>query len=132
MSHKAVLAGRSYLLVEDEYLTASSLVLALEAVGAKVLGPVSNLDRAMEISQDPSFAVDAVILDVKLGGDMVYPFAETLVKRNVPFVFLTGYDCRSMPDHFRSAPCLTKPCDERQLTRLLAGMRPREGMARPG
>lgn len=122
MSHKAVLAGRSYLLVEDEYLTASSLVTALEGVGATVLGPVSNLDRAMEISQDPSFSVDGVILDVKLGGDMVYPFADMLVKRHVPFVFLTGYDCRSMPDSFRDAPCLTKPCDELELTRLLMEM----------
>lgn len=120
MSDQMPLAGRYYLLVEDEYLVASSLASALEDAGARVLGPVSTVDQAMEITRDPSVAIHGAILDVNLQGEMVYPFAEVLAKRNLPIVFVTGYECSAMPDSFRNVPCLTKPCNEQELIAILA------------
>jgi DNA-binding response OmpR family regulator len=72
------LIGRRLLIVEDEYLVASSLLKALENDGATVFGPVSDLERALEVVEASTFGFDAAILDVNLGGDMVYPVAATL------------------------------------------------------
>lgn len=113
------LKGRSYLIVEDEFLIAFSLANILEEEGARVYGPVSDVKTAMEIFKEQSFRVDAAILDISLKGDTVYAFAEHLASRDIPFVFVTGYDCASTPDSFRNIPCLSKPCDERELVTLL-------------
>lgn len=43
------LAGRKYLVVEDEYLIASDLLMTLEDEGARVFGPVSDVARAIEL-----------------------------------------------------------------------------------
>ncbi len=112
------LEGRRLLVVEDEYLIASELITALENARAIVYGPVSDLERAMEIAAE--FPLDGAILDINLHGEMVYPAAAILAEKRVPLVFVTGYECHSLPEPFVTAPCLTKPIEERELTKLLA------------
>ena len=34
----------------------------------------------------------SAILDINLGGEMVFPLADLLRERHIPFVFATGYD----------------------------------------
>ncbi|MGX5722355.1 hypothetical protein ACWKW5_20050 [Shinella zoogloeoides] len=65
---------------------------------------------------------DAAILDINLRGTMGYAVADRLLDIGLPFVFVTGYDCTSIPDRFRSVPCLTKPCEDRTLISHLAGL----------
>jgi DNA-binding response OmpR family regulator len=113
------LEGRRYLVVEDEYLVASSLVAALENEGARVYGPVSDLERAMEVAAQSDLSLDAALLDVNLHGGLVYPAAGMLQKRNIPFIFVTGDSATSLPAEFGGAPCFTKPYDERDLIALL-------------
>lgn len=60
--------GRRILLIEDENLIATDLVTALENAGAVVFGPVSDLERAMEIVGG-RFLLDGAVLDVKLHGE---------------------------------------------------------------
>ncbi|MGN7295405.1 response regulator [Rhizobium sp. SAFR-030] len=115
------LIGCRLLVVEDEYLVASSLLKALEKDGATVFGPVSDVERALEVVEASTFGFDAAILDVNLDGEMVYPVAATLSEQGIPFVFVTGYDLRVMPHDLAAAPCLMKPCDESELIRLLRG-----------
>lgn len=117
-----VLGGRRYLIVEDEYLIASSVISALEAAGARVFGPVSDIERALEVVGVSGLAIDGAVLDVNLHGEMVYPAAAVLTEQNVPFIFVTGYEGSSIPPQFAHAPCLTKPCDHDQLISLLASM----------
>jgi DNA-binding response OmpR family regulator len=52
---------------------------------------------------------DVAVLDVNLGGQMVYPFAEWLRSHDVPFLFCTGYE--QLDDHkrFSSWPTIRKP-----------------------
>lgn len=107
------LEGRRLLVVEDEYLIASDLMAALEKARATVYGPVSDLDRAIEIAE--SFPLDAAILDINLHGKMVFPAADVLKQRSIPFVFVTGYGSHLLPQTFQAAPCMTKPFDERDL-----------------
>ncbi|AGS25751.1 response regulator protein (plasmid) [Rhizobium etli bv. mimosae str. Mim1] len=83
-------AGRFYLIVEDEYLAASSMVMALEDAGAEVAGPVSNVAGALKLVSERACEFDAAILDINLRGTMAHPVAERLAEQGIPFVVVTG------------------------------------------
>jgi len=120
------LSGRTYLVVEDEYLVASDMLTMLESAGAKVFGPISDVQQAMEVLSEPSLELDAAVLDINLHGEMVYPAAALLVLRGTPFIFVTGYDCASMPKEFADAPCLSKPTAEADLVEALSAISARK------
>ncbi len=85
------LRDRRILIVEDEYLIALSLGDALEAAGSVVLGPVPSVDKAIEIIESEP-QIDAAVVDVNLGGALAYAVADTLLARNIPFIFTSGYE----------------------------------------
>ncbi|WP_233130617.1 response regulator [Sphingomonas jeddahensis] len=95
-------------MAEDEYLLAEDLSHALASAGASVLGPVPTLDEATAlISGDTE--IDAAILDVNLRGEMIFPVADALKDRGVPFAFATGYDQWALPERFAATPRVEKP-----------------------
>lgn len=97
------------LLVEDEFLLSLVLAADLRAAGYDVLGPCATIVAAMEAARSESF--DGAILDINLKGQLVYPVAEELARRRIPFMFLSGYPLISIPEPFRSRPRLPKPAD---------------------
>jgi DNA-binding response OmpR family regulator len=102
------LLGCRVLVVEDEYLLADDLREALAEAGAEVLGPVGSVEDAIAlIAGEPS--IDAAVLDINLRGDMIFPVADALRERAVPFAFATGYDREAIPERFADAPCIEKP-----------------------
>ena len=110
--------GRRILVVEDEYLIADDVRMALEEAGAEVLGPVASVKDAEElISSDP--VIDAALLDVNVRGEQIFAVADQLAERGVPFVFATGYDQASIPDRYSDRPCLEKPIKARQIANIL-------------
>jgi DNA-binding NarL/FixJ family response regulator len=113
------LLGRRVLIVEDEYLLADDLRDALLEEGADVLGPVASIDEAT-ILVARELRIDAAVLDINLRGDMVFPIADTLIERQVPFAFATGYDASSLPERFASIPCLEKPLRGAKVAATLA------------
>lgn len=114
------MTGRRILVVEDEYLIAWVLEQDLAEAGATVLGPVGSVPEALELVAREA-AVDGAILDVNVGGDQVYPVADALRARRVPFVLVTGYDERVIPARFRDAPRVEKPADTEVIARALFG-----------
>ena len=58
---------------------------------------------------------DAAILDVNLGGELVYPVADLLAARKMPFVFVTGYGVESIDGRFAHVPVLKKPIQRQVL-----------------
>jgi two-component SAPR family response regulator len=62
--------------------------------------------------------IDAGIIDVNLGGEFVYPVADVLVARQIPFLFVTGYGVESIDARFRHVPILKKPVQQHALTRI--------------
>ena len=50
---------------------------------------------------------------------MVYPLADHLLARGVPFLFLTGYSQANLPAQFHGVTRLNKPCDPAQLIATL-------------
>lgn len=106
------------LVVEDEYMLADDLSTELRDAGAIVLGPVGTLPDAMA-SLEAEEHVDGAILDVSLRGEMVYPVADRLVERAVPFVFTTGYDASSIPPRFAHVVRCEKPINMKRVTQAI-------------
>jgi DNA-binding response OmpR family regulator len=107
------LSGVSVLIVEDDYFVANECATVLRARGARVLGPVPDVQGAREQLRVES--PDCVLLDVNLKGEMVFEFARDLLARQVPAVFTTGYDSSFLPESLRGARCLKKPVEGRDL-----------------
>ncbi len=108
------------LVVEDEYLIRMLLEDMLVDLGYEVAAAVGSLAEATDAASTGEF--DAAILDVNLAGQEIYPVAEILAKRGVPFVFITGYGERSLAPPYRERPSLPKPFQAEQLKALLAKM----------
>jgi ActR/RegA family two-component response regulator len=104
------LERRRILIVEDDYAIASEVARAFQQHGAEVVGPVPTLATAFDVVES-DLSIELAVLDINLRGEMVYPLAEALESRGVPFVFATGYDASALPDRFRHVPLLTKPAD---------------------
>lgn len=105
------------LIVEDEFLVGMQLEEDLRSLGYSILGPFSTLESAIRASRRESF--DLAILDINLNGDMVYPLADELSSRGLPFIFLSGYIRTDLPVRFRRSPQLTKPHDPAVLSRRI-------------
>jgi len=95
------------LVVEDDFLVATLVAEILESVGWQVVGPVACLATALDAAASEDF--DAAVLDVNLRGQTVYPVAEALDARSVPFVFVTSYSREALPPLFCGRPHLGKP-----------------------
>jgi DNA-binding response OmpR family regulator len=95
------------LVVEDDFLVATLLAEIFESVGWQVVGPVAHLDTALDAAASEGF--DAATLDVDLGGQTVYPVAEVLDARRVPYVFVTACGREALPPSFCGRPHLGKP-----------------------
>jgi len=115
------LKGCRILVVEDEYLIADDLRSILLEAGAEVLGPVPNVEDAASLIEAEQ-QIDGALLDINLNGTMAFNIADTLVAREVPFVFATGYDQWAIPDRFALVPRLEKPIKGPQIFAVLAQM----------
>jgi CheY-like chemotaxis protein len=107
------LAGRHFLVIEDEPLIALDLAGSLEAAGAKVAPPVGKEAEALQVIDRTDF--DGALLDGNLHGRPVDAIAAALTRRNIPFIFITGYGREGLPSAFRHIAVLTKPFGQAQL-----------------
>ena len=108
------------LVVEDEYLIRMLLEDMLADLGYDVGAAVGTIAEASALAAKDDFA--AAILDVNLDGQQVYPVADILAKRGVPFLFVTGYGEGSLPEPYRTRPALQKPFQAEQLKSTLTGL----------
>jgi CheY-like chemotaxis protein len=107
------LAGKRLLVVEDEMLVALALSAGLQDAGAEVLASTGSASEALDIIE--SQPLDGALLDANLKGRPVDDIAAALTRRNVPFVFVTGYGRESLQRAFATAPLLAKPFSQAQL-----------------
>jgi CheY-like chemotaxis protein len=108
------------LVVEDEYLIRVLLEDMLSELDYEIAAAVGSLAEANELAVKGDFNV--AILDVNLDGVEIYPVADILARRGVPFVFVTGYGEESLAEHYRGRPALQKPFQAEQLKSVLAGL----------
>jgi CheY-like chemotaxis protein len=117
----SVLSGRRLLVVEDEYFVADDIARSLQHLGAEVLGPVPSHVEALDLVSSGE-RIDLAVLDINLRGEMIFPVAEALQARGIPFLFATGYDCTSVPQQYVAVPCWHKPFDPDELAQALPGL----------
>jgi len=117
---------RSVLILEDEPLIAAMIQELVEELGCRVVGPAHGVDRASQLIAHE--AIDFAILDIIIEGVSSYAIAEELKRRQIPFVFTTGYD-RGEIDKSFGCPVITKPFDPGFLQGVTAGQL---GLPMPG
>jgi len=100
-------------------MVAQDLAAELQGAGAEVLGPVPEIQGALDLLRAGP-APDAAILEINLGSEMVYPLTDILQDRHIPFVFTTGYEAWSIPERYRSLPRQEKPLNLQQIAQALA------------
>jgi DNA-binding NtrC family response regulator len=89
------LAGLRVFVVEDEMLVSLIIEELLTDAECIVVGPFDQVSTALEAARTEK--IDLAVLDVNINGIKVYPVAETLARRNIPFLFLTGYGDSAIP-----------------------------------
>jgi DNA-binding NarL/FixJ family response regulator len=77
------------LLAEDEPLVAVDVASQLANAGAHVVGPCATAGRAIAMLQDEE--VDVAVIDYVLADDNSEGLQETLARKGIPFVVVTGY-----------------------------------------
>jgi DNA-binding response OmpR family regulator len=84
------LLGLRVLLVEDTWVTAEALKMALEMEGATVIGPAATVTAAHQLAE--SAVCDVAVVDVNLQGEMTYDLIADLSARSTPVIVMSGYD----------------------------------------
>ena len=100
-------ASRSVLIVEDEPLISMMLEDFLDSLGHTVAGTCETVSEALERVGQGGF--DVAIVDVNLNGERVWPVADKLREKGIPYILATGGHIEPPPAQHASAPVLSKP-----------------------
>ena len=98
------------MLLEDYLLDLGCAVAGHATTVAGALGLVAKVD-----------ALDAALLDMNLGGELVTPVADALSAAGIPFCFMTGMGAVAATG-FVDAPTIGKPFDQGGLRNALIGL----------
>jgi CheY-like chemotaxis protein len=115
-------AARRVLVVDDEVLVAYDLADTVEALGHTPVGPACSCAEAHAIIDE--HACDMALLDIDIGGELVWPVARRLKAMGCAVAFVTANAHRPELDaEFPSAPVVDKPARERDVAEALGAMR---------
>jgi|SRR6516225_3745575 DNA-binding response OmpR family regulator len=123
----ATFLGRSILTVEDDQLITLELTSLFESAGAQVIAARTYEQAVIAIER---YQISAALLDHGLQEEDVALFCELLTKRQIPFMFYTGY-----ADLERSYPgvvIVQKPACADVLLAKMADVVASDQLARPG
>ncbi len=114
------LEGLRLLVIDDEPLIGLDFADMLKKAGAWVAPPIGTEREALQAIESGHF--DGALLDANLHGRSADKIAAALTRRNVPFIFITGYGREGLPASYRQAPVLAKPVSAQQLLDAIAGI----------
>jgi CheY-like chemotaxis protein len=121
----SVLAGLRVLVVEDEMLVSLLIEGMLADNACAIVGPFATLPEAMDAAMTE--AIDVGLLDVNIAGRKVYPVADALTARRIPFLFLSGYGQSAIPHDRPDWRVCSKPFREIDLIGMLSEQLVRTG-----
>lgn len=118
------IAGKRFLVLDDEFLIALDIQQILEVAGALEVTCVGSAAEALAALRGGA-VFDLAVLDVKLSGPTrtSITVAEVLAEQGTPFIFLTGM--RGEDRHTRQfprAPVVEKPYDAGVLVAAVQSM----------
>jgi CheY-like chemotaxis protein len=116
--------GLRLLVVEDEAMVAMLVEDMLTDLGCIVVAVAGSVAAAIAFADRADAVFDGAVLDVNLGGEKVFPVADALTTRGVPFMFATGYGRAGIEERFMNAPVISKPFGFDSLRSALTGLLP--------
>lgn len=119
-ANAAASMGGRFLVVEDEYVIATTVKKLLKALGAHSVEMAPDCRRAIDLINSNDF--DFAVLDINLGKETSEIVANELLEQGVPFVFASGYgDAKILSEPFQAHPRVTKPYSRADLLAVLPG-----------
>jgi CheY-like chemotaxis protein len=112
------LSGMRVMVAEDELLIAMLIEDVLADAGCLLVGPFCNVSDALAAARDAT--IDIALLDVNLRGQKIYPAAEALAARRIPFLLLSGYGRDAIPPNHPDWEACAKPFKSAELTKMLS------------
>jgi CheY-like chemotaxis protein len=111
------IAGKRFLVLDDEFLIALDIQQVLETAGAASVACAGNAADALKAMEAPQH-FDLAVLDYRLvGTTSSLDVADALAKAGIPFVFLTGMrGDKQMQQKYPDASVVEKPYDAKLLT----------------
>ena len=103
------LAGFRMLIVEDEAMIAMLVEDYLTDLGFNVVQVAGTVAQGLAVATEVCRVIDGAILDINLGNEQVFPVADALADRGIPFVFATGYGIQGLLPRYASYPVIAKP-----------------------
>ncbi|WP_010178192.1 HWE histidine kinase domain-containing protein [Aquimarina agarilytica] len=106
------------LVLEDDYIIAKEMESHLNSLGATKVDAAPSIESAIACIEKTTY--DIAFLDVNIRGKFSIEVAELLNKKNIPFVFATGFG--SKDQELKETGCLeilTKPVSKTQLLNTL-------------
>lgn len=94
------------LVVEDETVVSFLVEDMLLDIGCREVVHAADIGNALRLIDS---GIDFAVLDVNLGRENVYPVAERLTARGIPFLFATGYGRAGLEPAWRDRPVIQKP-----------------------
>ena len=108
--------AKRLLVVEDDPVIAMLMEDILRDLGHEVFVNFTLTHALLEID---THEVDAVLLDMHLGGESARPMVLALIERKLPFAVLSGSDQSALQREFPQIRLLPKPFGKAQLERTV-------------
>lgn len=117
-----VLEGARILVVDDEFMIASSVSYLLGDAGASV-AVTTTLPDALKAASTENLS--AALLDIRLGRGTSEPVADVLARRGVPFLFFSGMGVPdALREKFPAVRALPKPMGFHALLSAIVALLP--------
>ena len=109
-----------WLIIESESRMALLIENILSKLGWSTVGPVESLENAVPLARE--LELGGAVIDLDASEKLVYPVAQALANRGIPFVFISALPRPMVRDDFRDRPVLAKRFLMERLRPLIRGV----------
>ena len=88
--------------------------------GWSIVRPAENIDKAVPIARE--LELGGAVIDLDAPDKLIYPVAQALANRGIPFVFITALSRPLVREDFRDRPVLAKRFLMEKLRPLIRGV----------
>jgi hypothetical protein len=109
-----------WLIIESENRMALLIENILSKLGWSTVGPIMTAEKALPLARDLNLG--GAVIDLDASDKLVYPVAQALANRGIPFVFITALSRPIVREDFRDRPVLAKRFLMERLRPLIRGV----------